>query len=240
LPILTVMGMEHILHTLISIWFVYLSAQTLNKTTIDRTSYIKLLLIGILLTSSRYEGIFIIIPVCVLFLFRKKILSAFLLGSASILPILVYGIISLKAGSYWLPNSVLLKGQEVSFLSFDGIKNLYERPLLIFSQAPWLFSISIFVLTLGVIRHYALKLSIWNTGQLMILVFLITVLFHLEFARVGWAYRYEAYLMALGILVLAMYSKETFAVIYERLNLQQRLVAGSLILIMTIPIAVGR
>jgi hypothetical protein len=71
----------------------------------------------------------------------------------------------------------------------------------------------------------------------MILIFLTAVLFHLEFARVGWAYRYEAYLMALGVLVLAMHSKETLAVIYERLNLQQRLVAGFLILIMTIPIA---
>ncbi|HTJ51151.1 MAG TPA: hypothetical protein VL443_16940 [Cyclobacteriaceae bacterium] len=237
LPILTVMGMEHVLHTLMSIWFAYLATKILSKETVDRTSYIKLLLVAILLTSSRYEGLFIIIPVCVLFFFRKKFLTGLLLGFAAILPLMIYGIISLKAGSYWLPNSVLLKGQEVSFLSFDGIRNLYERPLLILSQAPWLFSISIFVFTLGVIRHYALKLSIWNTGQLMILIFLTAVLFHLEFARVGWAYRYEAYLMALGILVLAMHSKETLAVIYERLNLQQRLVAGSLIMIMTIPIA---
>jgi hypothetical protein len=237
LPILTVMGMEHVLHTLLSIWFAYLSAKALTKDTINRTHYIKLLLIAILLTSSRYEGLFIIMPVCVLFFFRKKFLPGLLLGLAAILPLFIYGIISLKAGSYWLPNSVLLKGQEVSFLSFDGIRNFYERPLLILSQAPWLFSLSIFVFTLGVIRHFALKLSIWNTGQLMILIFLTAVFFHLEFARVGWAYRYEAYLMALGILVLAMHSKETLAIIYERLNLQQRLVAGSLILIMTIPIA---
>ncbi|HEY8934916.1 MAG TPA: hypothetical protein VIM65_06825 [Cyclobacteriaceae bacterium] len=239
LPILTVMGMEHILHTLVTILFVYVSARTIHKTTIKRMRYVKLLLFAALLTSSRYEGLFIVIPVCILFFVRKKILSGFLLGAVSILPILIYGIISLKAGSYWLPNSVLLKGQGVSLLSVDGIKNLYERPLLIFSQAPWLFSLSIFVFTLGVIRHYALKLSIWSTGQLMIFIFLIGVLFHLEFARVGWAYRYEAYLMALGIVVLAMYSKETLAIIYERLDLQQKLIAGFLILILTLPI-VGR
>ena len=44
--------------------------------------------------------------------------------------------------------------------------------------------------------------SFWEPGQLMLWISLASMLLHLQFASVGWFFRYEAYLMALGVTAL--------------------------------------
>ena len=70
----------------------------------------------------RYEGLFIIAIACCILLYYRKIVSAFALGFISILPLIIFGIYSILKGSYFLPNSVLLKASPVE-LSGNGFIN---------------------------------------------------------------------------------------------------------------------
>jgi hypothetical protein len=73
--------------------------------------------------------------------------------------------------------------------------------------------------------------GVWERGQLLLAIFMVTTLLHMEFADTGWLYRYEAYLVASGILVLAIalyeYVRETLGTGGVNLNVIAKYVALS-------------
>lgn len=239
LPILVITGMEHIMHALFTIWFVFLGVKMVVEEEVFDKNYILLIVLGALLGMSRYEGLFTVFALCCLFFLKRKFLYSFSLGSFAFLPLLIYGIISVDHGSYWLPNSILLKGNMVSIFSMAGIESLYSKPLVNYAQASWLFTLTGLIISFFAIRSIKSHFPLWNFGQLLILVFLITLFFHLELAAVGWVYRYEAYLMAFGIFILGILWKETSSIITKTFNRRNRLVLIGLFILLVIPI-VGR
>jgi hypothetical protein len=127
LPTLIFSGMEHTLQILISIPFVYLSTKILSK---DKSTFlddVSLLVLGTLVTMIRYEGIFLIFIVCVLFIIRKRWSFSFILFIFGFLPIGIYGFISLSNEWFFLPNSVLLKGNVPASFSLLGLINFFLR-----------------------------------------------------------------------------------------------------------------
>lgn len=89
LPAVIFTGMEHILHALITISFVYLAAQTLSKDKSNPLGCSLLLILAPLVTMARYEGLFLALAVGILFGIRRRLLySSFLLGFA-IIPIAI-------------------------------------------------------------------------------------------------------------------------------------------------------
>lgn len=46
--------------------------------------------------------------------------------------------------------------------------------------------------------------TLWKCSTIMLIIFIVTTLLHMLFARTGWFFRYEAYLVALGIFVIAI------------------------------------
>jgi hypothetical protein len=72
----------------------------------------------------RYEGAFLVGIACLLLLYKRRIPTAFLLGFIGALPIAVFGLYSIAKGSYFLPNSVLLKS-EGARLSFRGLEGFF-------------------------------------------------------------------------------------------------------------------
>src|SRR5206468_1050585 len=84
---------------------------------------------GILVCAIRYEGLFLVAIVCCILLFNKKIIAAFVLGFISLLPIIIFGLISLSKGSYFFPNSVLLKATPVE-ISSNGAASFVSNILI--------------------------------------------------------------------------------------------------------------
>ncbi|HUB62621.1 MAG TPA: hypothetical protein VL978_18025, partial [Puia sp.] len=68
-----------------------------------------LYLLGPLMISTRYECLPILGLVCLILLVRRQWTPAILLGAVSILPITLFGLYAMSKGSYFMPNSVLLK-----------------------------------------------------------------------------------------------------------------------------------
>ncbi|MGN6353811.1 MAG: hypothetical protein ACTHLB_10500, partial [Parafilimonas sp.] len=111
LPILIISGMEHAIQCLFSFLFIFNFSEWTK--TRERPIPKSLFIYGMIICSIRYEGLFIIAIACCSLLYYRKVIPAFLLGFVSILPLAVFGFISVLKGSYFLPNSVLLKTSPV-------------------------------------------------------------------------------------------------------------------------------
>jgi len=204
LPSLIFCGQEHILHALIAIIFVYLSAKILSIKKTTPLEYLLLLLLTPLLSMARYEGLFLLLVVCVLLVIKRRLLYSLLLAGVGILPILGYGIISISNGWYFLPNPVLLKGNIpdlfslmgiIRFLGYSSCEQMLKNPHILFLV---LAALVLFFF------QYSKQNDIWKDLRIMIIIFVATTLLHMQFARIGWFYRYEAYLIALGIFVISV------------------------------------
>jgi hypothetical protein len=203
LPVLIFTGMEHVLHALLTILFLYFAARALSVEATEKSSSRILLFLAPLLVMTRYEGLFLVFVACALFLFKRRIGFAFLLGGLALLPMAIFGLVSVRHGWYWLPNTLLLKGNVPDFASiqgllrfaFEGLKQLLttKRVLLLFLLSAYLF-----------ILRIRRRKPVWEFGQMLLLLFLGSALLHMMLARVGWFYRYEAYLISAGLFVAAL------------------------------------
>jgi len=201
-------GQEHILHTILTVIFVYLAGKVLGDTSEDfrrgsKYRAIWLLLISPLVIMARYEGIFLIIIVCLLFFLRKKYLYSLLLGGLGALPVVIYGLISISRGWYFIPNSILLKG---NMPDFSSLKTAFFFITILGYQLVHNPQILILLLIALVVLYFQCvkKNTIWEERSVMLIVFIATALLHLQFARTNWFYRYEAYLIGLGVFVVSV------------------------------------
>jgi hypothetical protein len=202
LPVNIFNGMEHILQTLIDISFVYFAVLSLSinndESANHRGKYNRLLcLLSPLVTTIRFEGIFLLMVICFIFILRKRFLLAIKLGFWGIVPIFVYGMISLSFGSYFFPNSVVLKSEmplkfsfyTVNYLLGNFLKNLSNQHIVF----PVLGVLIIFIYLFGIKKR-----NIWFDHGTILLIYLMVSFLHLFFAKLGW-YRYDAYIVALGV-----------------------------------------
>jgi len=204
LPSLTLVGMEHVLHLLLSLSFVYLSILALSKTTkLLQKYYVLLIALSPLVTTIRYEGVFLVFVVCVLFLVQKKVFYAVILGITALLPLMVYGLWSVAHGWYFFPNSLILKGHMPSF-DLVGIINLlgYGALSSIISNAHILILLTA-TLSLFLV-HYLKREILCVDMKYANIIFVGTLLLHMQFSATGYFYRYEAYLVFLGIVVTSI------------------------------------
>ncbi len=200
LPVLALTGMEHTLHALFSAALLFAGAGFI----VERRPATRLrwgfLALCALLPVTRYEGLFLLLPILLALAFQRRWGDALSSAAAGASLVVLYGCISIANGWDFLPNSVLLKGQEglwttlgmARFLS-QGIYNLLDTPAL-------------FGLILAVLLAYTLAETrgVLNSAQRWrVLLFVVMFAVHLQLARVGWFFRYESYLIFCGVLVLA-------------------------------------
>jgi hypothetical protein len=202
-PALTLLGMEHLLHTLLSLIFICLSAKVIaqphDHDTLSGFRY--LLLLAALLPMSRYEGCFAVGTVCLFLVSRRRYRHALGLATAGAIPILLYGAVSLRNNWLLLPNSVLLKGTTPALTSFRAILSAVGgRSLAALASHPIFILFSVFALVTclceGTRTHLDNRQARWR-----VVLFLCVLFLHLQFAAVGWLFRYEAYLVAMGLAV---------------------------------------
>ena len=193
LPVMIFVGMEHILHALVTIGFVYLSAQILTHEKSTRLEFWLWLMLGAIVTASRYEGLFLILVVLALFIARKRYLYSFLLAIFAIAPLAIYGIISTLNGWYFLPNPVLLKSN-MADLFYRFSKQMVEAYILI----PVSLALVLFIV------QFSKQKTVWRASMVMLIIFVATTILHMCFAGTGNFWRYESYLVALSMFVLAI------------------------------------
>jgi hypothetical protein len=113
LPLLVVSGTEYTLQLLFVFLFMDALSRALSdpmaqaataKTTLPRRVYI----LGLLIVATRYEDMLIIALACLLLAPLRGWRTALRLACLSILPVFLFGLISMAKGSYFLPNTLLM------------------------------------------------------------------------------------------------------------------------------------
>lgn len=209
LPVLVISGMEHTLQCVFVFLFFtnFLKWLYPDENATFKSIPVTLLITAMCLISIRYEDIFIVFIACLFLLFRKKIKQAFLLGGIALIPVIVFGLYSVSKGSYFLPNSVLLKadrlGPGISGL-FAYLQAIVTDKLTVIhavtgspSPKPGISQLASQQLLLIIpVLYLFFRRKLEKNEQLKNYFFILfmTVALHLTFAATGWFYRYEGYL----------------------------------------------
>jgi len=200
-PTMTALGMEHTLHALVTIWFVLLSSRLVAGTHGSRDLAAALGLAAIL-TLTRYEGAFAVVAVVLVLGFTRQWQTAIGVAVAGALPLLLFGLWSQSQGGFLLPNSVLLKGV-TPVLTASGVAKLvlFWQAFTSLGASPHLVVLLVAVLALALVKSNDDRAG---ERRIAAIIFAVCLLLHLQFARVGWFFRYEAYLVIVGLVLVGV------------------------------------
>lgn len=205
-PALIISGMEHILHFCLTIVFVYVVIEILQLRETNRKNILWLSILAMFLVTARYEGLFLVGVAFVLLIILKLYAPAISIGLAASLPLVGYGYWSSAQGWFFLPNPVLLKGnipsnapisEIISELIEFGMGRFDRMPEIGWSEIGWLLVFGVLFL----LFYFALKPKGYERLAWMMACFLGMLVPHILFADFGWFYRYEMYLVGLGIFI---------------------------------------
>ena len=208
LPALILSGMEHTLQIFIDLIFIYLSSRALESKGFQKKYLPLLILFAALCLMIRFEGVFIIVIVAMLFFLKKEYKASLLIFVAGITPLILFGIYSVNNGSYFIPNSLLMKGEKPSMniagliqFSFGWLDKLKRNPHLL-------------TLFIGLCAYYVFlkykKFPEWSRTSNITIILVGTVIIHLTLAKTGWFFRYEAYLVFIGIVAFMWLINDQF------------------------------
>ena len=204
LPTLTLEGLEHVLQAALALAFVAGCADQLAADGLRaHGGRERLVALALLLGGVRYESLLLVLPACLLFAWRRSLGFAVALGLAALAPVVAYGMWSMAHGWFFVPNSVLLKANLPTRAS-AGFSN--ETALAALLRSPHLLVLILAALALLVVSLRERRR--WSWGQVALALFLATATLHLLLARVGWLFRYEAYLVFMGVVVVAIAIQE--------------------------------
>ena len=207
---MALMGMEHILHLLLTIGFAAVAVEALTRPSesprVERRRTVVLCILGALLGASRYEGFFLIGLACLAFLVRRQLLRAVSTGVAALLPVAAFGAISAANGSYFLPNPLMVKAVGETASTFSALLKPFGSEDLAFFQNNRAMPILAVLGILGALAHWRARRSVWRPPVLLPLLLAGMILLHghFVFSPLYWAYRYDAYLVGFGIFVAAV------------------------------------
>jgi hypothetical protein len=190
IPALTLLGMEHTLQIAFTLFFVHSIATILTD---NKNSLWQAALLAALMTATRYENASFIIAAFALLAWQKHFKSAVIISIAGALPLLLFGIYSKMHGGYFIPNSVLIKGNQNFKYFLNGGTTLLQAT----------GSISGIIVAALIIALIKLQAKKYDRNFWILSMLIIAGLMHSVFASFGWFYRYEAYLIVLGSLHLS-------------------------------------
>jgi len=116
LPGMVVYGMESPLLLLLTFLFVSRLIDEWQLTEFSRRT----LIYGALMVASRYDGVLLVGSICLLLLWGRKWLRAFELTLWCLLPVLIFGYISLFKGGFFIPNQFILQSAS-PLISYDWL-----------------------------------------------------------------------------------------------------------------------
>ena len=214
LPVLVMTGQEHTLHAAITVAVAGLAALLCadDRARLRSGAGMTLLALCAVLPVMRYEGVFLILMVCAVFVLRGRWSWALLIALVAGLPVLLYGGVLVLHTGHWVPNSVLLKSRlsvsptlggaidpTLELLNWINIKWFYWESL---SWDRVHITLPVFAAVVAILVRSARRPLLKDAPSLLLLMFAGASLLHLRFAAVGWFYRYESYLLPFGMLGL--------------------------------------
>jgi hypothetical protein len=206
LPLLILSGMEQTLQTLVSMLSVFLAARLASGESpgTARRDSVALPLLAPLLTSVRFEGMFLVAILCGVFVLCKRGRYALAFAACGFLPVLVNSGISMSHGWFWFPTSVLLKATLPDFHSPLGFMLSLLNPIYVCLRE----SLHVLVLLVSLLVVYIIASGKGSgpreSRQVMGAVLALAALVHLEFVGAAPLYRYDAWWCALAILFLGV------------------------------------
>ncbi|MCL5271391.1 MAG: hypothetical protein M1457_12760 [bacterium] len=203
LPALVFTGLEHVLAILVVLPLLYLAAGALARGRVGRGEGAILLALAALAPAVRYEGLFLVLVAGLLFMARGRRLFGGALGVASVIPVGLYGAWSVAHGWHWLPNSVLLKGNPPDLSSVAGFITTILTVWRMWFDNPYMIVLCLFCMATFANRLRR-DVTPWTEAAMLNLITAATIVLHMTFARMGWLFRYEAYLVAMGAMALAL------------------------------------
>ena len=239
-PTLTILGMEHTLHALVTLAFLSIAADVISP---DRqVSWRRGLLLSALaaaLTAVRYEGIFAVLTVVLVLVGAGRLRWGVTVGVAGAVPPSLYGLWSVFHGWYLLPTSVLLKGNMPEFTAKGLVQvALWWRAANALVETAHLFVLV--VVSLAALIGLATRHD-GGRRRLLLGLFVAITFLHLEFAKTGWFYRYEAYLVVVGLAILGVAAADSASARgfawTARYRWYVRAAAALLAIVLTAPVA---
>jgi hypothetical protein len=204
LPLMIISGMEHTLQCLFSFLFIFYFSDWLEVNNRKETGIlpVNILVFAFLLSTIRYEGLFIIAIALLLLLVSKKWSAAASLTVVSMAPILIFGFISLSNGNYFLPNSVLVKSG--SFNNTNPVHFLYDIVFekLVYARNGMAALATQRLLILLPLLYLVFKKYLRSSYSYILILLFGATLLQLSFASTGYMYRYEAYLFFCFMIIL--------------------------------------
>lgn len=206
LPLVIISGMEHTLQCLFSFLFVFYFSDWLESCSYSQKRPLpaKILLFAVLISTIRYEGLFLIAIAALLLLVYKRVRESIILISVSLAPLLIFGLISVSKGNYFLPNSVLIKSGTFNYSSpLSTVYNVFfERLVYARNGMPSLATQRLLIIL--PLLYLAFKKYL-KPSYFFILIFLFgATILQLSFASTGYLYRYESYLFFCSTIILCV------------------------------------
>jgi len=205
---MVILGMEQTLHMMLSVMTVYFIRKNF-ETDFKRSDFIKLLLIILFLGMVRFESMFMVFSIVLVFLLDRKFREAFLIFLAGFLPIIIFGFISIQKGGFFFPNSVIIKGNYPEGNVLISLWKIFEKGILfnISFYKLFLFPIlCVFIFLLDSFKKEDFKVLIRKYN--LILIVIATIFLQSLFAMIK--YRYENYLMIMLLLVMVPIAVDYF------------------------------
>jgi len=247
IPYLIFIGMEHILQIILVISFVFLSVQILTSSSIRPLNYYLLLILTVPLAMVRYESLILIFFIAFLFILKKKFTYSFPIIALAIIPLAVYGVISVLNGWSFLPNSVILKSyftNTITTTSINYLSYFYSiLPDTISTIITYLLAM-IFALILLSIATFRFKKSktIWEVPTIWLILSGLLIIIQLIFINNDWILRYTSYLIVMGLIALILgvydYLPKKFSFKFNKKSIPKYLGISLIVILLLSPFAV--
>ena len=190
LPILST-GMEHTLHA----WTVMGLFAALAKSSCSGENKPGVIFIwAALAAGARYESLFALPPLLVWLAVQRKWTIAFALGCGMALPVVAFAAYSLANGGYALPNSLMMKGNLQGAFKIRAFRLLFET--------NYLWIPAVLLTTAAAACRFSGRPQLRKLTWMPLSV-IAMILIHLQLAQLGWFWRYEGYLVILGVVAAA-------------------------------------
>ena len=210
LPAMVLSGTEHLLQTLLCLAFAWQTARIAAAPRQNVSAWLYVL--APLTTAVRYEGLFLVAAAAALLAARRRAWAALIVVLLSCIPVVLYAMLSTSHGWSWLPNALLAKGafpRQVDSLS--SAATYLSRWLMLLTASPHMLAALVLAGAAAVVAWRGSRRApvtqdgvpadtAGGEGPYLVMLFAAAAVLHLQFARIGSFYRYEAYLIALAVL----------------------------------------
>ncbi len=207
---LAMLGMEHVLHAALAVALCLAACAEMER---DRPKLFLVAALSAAAVATRYESAFLVAALVGLAAFRLRITLALALGIGGLFPIAAFGLLWLHDGGWFLPNSLILKrslAEHSGLSSFVGAMRMSIRSNLREASGFYaLYAAGAILMGAAVLKGSVSRKPIALETAFGFAATGATIL-HLALAKVGWLYRYEAWLLVLDTTAVALLASRLF------------------------------